>query len=441
MSLSDDHSRRRFLQRAGLAATAATAAAALPLAGRGTAHAGAGAARNVAATSGGSPDQLFRDGRFAEAEDGYRRLLRADPKDAHAGAQLGYIALLSNRFGAAERYLSDAVELNPGDDDSKRRLAECFVRQDRHARAIPLLNEVGTPVSKASATQYGHLDGAPYRISGPSGTRVPFLFIDPLPVVEASVNGSAPKRFLVDTFSTCDLSPETAKELGLTAVATIEGTVGNMPATISLGVLDSFRIGDIEIRNLPVQWSEGPPPPTLPDGSKPEGVFGTTIMYHFLTTMDYARRALVLRRRGHGRSRRPDDLPLWLAGDHFPCSVGSLRDYGPRMITLDTGGIGHGLDTTVEIAERAGIAVDYDHPIPSPNGAKVYPCRPDRMSMGRAVRHDVPGSAVEKVFPGLPGPGLSALLGFDLMANFTHEFFKPYAVTYDYTSMRLRLTR
>ncbi|WP_026414026.1 retropepsin-like aspartic protease [Actinomadura oligospora] len=436
MSLSADHSRRRFLHRAGLAATAA---AALPLTGCGTDRAATGSARNVAATSDDGPDRLFRDGRFAEAERGYRRSLQVDPKDAHAAAQLGYIALLSNRFGAAERHLSDAVGLNPGDNESRRRLAECFVRQDRHARAIPILNEVGTPLAKGSATQYGHLDGTPYRISGPSGTRVPFTFIDPLPVVEASVNGSAPKRFLVDTYATFDLSPEAAKELGLTAVATVTGVASNTPVTIYLGVLNSLRIGGIEIRNLPVQWSDGAPRPTLPDGTRPAGAFGTTIMYHFLTTMDYARRALVLRRRGH--ANRSDGLPLWLAGDHYPCSVGSLRDYGPRMVTLDTGGIGHGLDTTVEIAERAGIAVDRDHPIPSPNGAKVYPCRPDRMSLGRAVGRNVLGYAVEKVFPGLPGPGLSSMVGFDLMANFSHEFFKPYAVTFDYASMRLRLAR
>lgn len=436
MSLSDAPSRRRFLQRAGLAATAA---AALPLTGCGTGPTATGSARNVAATSADDPDRLFKDGRFADAERAYRRLLKADPKDAHASAQLGYLALLSNRFPAAERFLSGAIRLNPGDSESKRRLAECFVRQDLHARAVPILNEIGTPMAKASATQYGHLGASPYRASGASGTRVPFTFIDPLPVVEASVNGSAPKRFLVDTYATFDLSPEAAKELGLTAVATMTGVASNTPVTIYLGVLDSLRIGGVEIRNLPVQWSDGAPRPTLPDGSKPAGAFGTTIMYHFLTTMDYARRALVLRRRGH--ADRSDGLPLWLAGDHFPCSVGGMGTERSRMVSLDTGGIGHGLDTTVEIAERAGITVDRDHPIPSPNGAKVYPCRPDRMSLGHAVGRDILGYAVEKVFPGLPGPGLSSLVGFDLIANFTHDFYKPYAVTFDYTSMRLRLSR
>jgi hypothetical protein len=53
----------------------------------------------------------------------------------------------------------------------------------------------------------------------------------------------------------------------------------------------------------------------------------------------------------------------------------------------------------------------------------------------------VPGNAAEKVFPGFPGPGQSAQFGFDLIANFTHEFFKPFAITFDYTGMKLSIAR
>ncbi|MUN41215.1 aspartyl protease family protein [Actinomadura litoris] len=423
---SHDLDRRAVLRRAGLTAAAAASVPFLDI-----------PSTRAAATSAKDPDRLFKHGRFAEAERAYRLLLRGDPRNAHANAQLGYIALLSNRFRMAECHLSSAIDLNPADTGSLRRLADCFVRQDRHARAIPLLNEIGTPSTKASATQYGHLGASPYRISGPAGTRVPFRFLDPVPVVEASVNGSRPLTFMVDTYATLDLAPETAKDLGLRAVATTSGVAGNKPVTIYLGVLDSFRIGDIEVRNLPVQWSQGGQRPTLPDGSTAAGAFGTTVLYHFLATMDYARRALVLRR--PRPARRSDGLPLWLAGDHFPCSLGSLRDDGPRVVTVDTGGIGHGLDTTVEIAESLGIPVDRAHPVGSVNGIDIYPIRPDRISLGRAVGRDILGFAAEKVFPGLPGPGLSAAFGFDAIANFTHDFYKPYAVTFDYTAMRLRI--
>lgn len=67
------------------------------------------------------PDQLFRKGEFDEAARGYRRLLSKNPKNAHAASHLGYIALLSNRFAAAERFLSTATALDPADVASQAR--------------------------------------------------------------------------------------------------------------------------------------------------------------------------------------------------------------------------------------------------------------------------------------------------------------------------------
>ncbi|GAA3182084.1 aspartyl protease family protein [Nonomuraea roseoviolacea] len=433
---SQTFDRRTLLRGAGLAA-----AMALPIAALADASAAARAMtpdellQNGAAT----PDELFRNGEFAEAARGYRRRLHDDPEDAHAAARLGYIALLSNRFGPAETFLSRAVDLDPGDVASRRRLAECFVRQDRHARAVPLLRQTGDQRDAA----FARLTGTPWRIEGAAGTRVPFHTLDPVPSVEAALNGGPGRKFLLDTYGTLDLSAEAAEEAGLRALATVPGGVAdNKPVTIYLGVLDSLRIGRIEIRDLPVQWIDMRRPP-LPDGSQPAGVIGTTVFYHFLTTMDYADRALVLRRRTEAQRRRfqararrsgASVLPLWLAGDHYPCTLGAVQDSGPRMVTLDMGGIGHGLDTTAEIAERLGIAVDRDHPLPG-NGPTLYPITAERISLGRASGRDVRGHAAEKVFPGFPGPGQSAQFGFDLLANITHEFFKPYAITFDYGGM------
>ncbi|WP_345575440.1 aspartyl protease family protein [Nonomuraea rosea] len=424
--------RRAFLRRTGLALAAGAILPALD------------AAPNAAVAATEDPDLLFKAGNFHAAERGYRRQLRKDPRDAHALAQLGYLALLTNRFGAAEQHLSKALALRPGDVASAQRLAECFVRQDRLARAVPLLKGIDRPRDQALAKLYSHVGGTPWQLHGAQSARVPFVTLDPVPAVEASLNGGAPGTFWLDTYATLDLSKEVAERAGLRAVATMPGGVANnQPINIWLGVLDSFKIGNVEIRNLPVQWSDAQRPP-LPDGTAAAGAFGTTIFYHFLTTMDYAGRALTLRPRSKAGSRAhaADRLPLWLAGDHYPCTLGSLGDYGPRMATVDTGGIASGLDTTVEIAERAGgITVDHDHPIEQPGGNKLYPITAERISLGRAVGRDVPGHAAEKVFPGFPGPGQSAQFGFDLIANFTHEFFKPYAITFDYTAMRLTITR
>ncbi|SEG62913.1 Aspartyl protease [Nonomuraea solani] len=423
--------RRAFLRRTGLAVAAGAvlspAAPALP----------------AAAEADGDADALFKAGRFAAAERGYRSRLRAQPRDARALAQLGYLALLSNRFEEAEKRLSKALDLEPGDVASAQRLAECFVRQDRLSKAVPLLRKVDRPREKALTELYSHISGTPWQLRGAKSAHIPFVTLDPVPAVEATVNGRR-GTFWLDTYATLDLSEEMAQEAGLRAVTTMSGGVANnQPITISLGILDSFKVGNVEVRNLPVQWSNARRPP-LPDGTSAAGAFGTTIFYHFLTTMDYARKALTLRPRTEAapRAHFVDRLPLWLAGDHYPCTVGSLGDYGPRMVTVDTGGIGVALDTTVQIAEQAGgITVDRDHPIPQPGGIKLYPITAERISLGRAVGRNLPGHAADNVFPGFPGPGQSAMFGFDLIANFTHEFFKPYAITFDYQRMHLTITR
>ncbi|MEU4548047.1 tetratricopeptide repeat protein [Nonomuraea dietziae] len=425
-----DFDRRTFLRRAG---SAAAAGAILPL---------LESVPSAAHAATDDPDQLFKGGRFAAAERGYRRLLRSDPGNVHAWAQIGYIALLANRFGDAERHLSKALALRPGDLASAQRLAECFVRQDRLARAIPLLKGIDRPRDQALAKLYSHISGTPWQIHGAQSARVPFFTLDPVPGVEAVVNGGTPKRFWLDTYATLDLSQEVAEEAGVRALASWRGGhANNQTLTIWVGVLDSFKIGNIEIRNLPVQWSNVTRPP-LPDGSPAAGAFGTTIFYHFLTTMDYAGRALILRRKESTPppARHGDRLPLWLAEDHFPCTLGSLGDYGPRMVTVDTGGIASGIETTLEIAKKAGLKVDYDDPIEQ-NGNKRYRVTAERISLGRTVRRNIRGYAFEKVVPGMPGPGQSAQFGFDLIANFTHEFFGPLAITFDYAAMRLSVTR
>ena len=427
--------RRGFLRRVGLVASAGTAATLL---GSGWTAASASPRRGPTAPS-LDPDQLFMDGHFGEADRGYARILRQDPGNAHAAAQIGYIAVLSNRFGRAERFLTEAARLAPDDTFSRQQLADCFVRQDQFARAASVLRQTGDQADAAAAEQYAAVAdaGTPYQVRGAAVTRLPFLGIDPYPYVEASLNGGPPKPFYLDTGSASpgfDLA--VADELGLRAVAsTTAHLAGGHTFTMFYGVLDSFRLGDIELRNIPVSWSDVTRPAPA-EGPVPVGSFGTTLFYHFLTTMDYAGQGLVLRRKSEAARRTFRDtarragasvLPLWLAATHFPCTLGSLNSYGPKVVSVDTGGKGIGVGTTEAIAAQAGIAVDHDHPTTF-NGVEVYPIAPDEISLGHAVGRHVPGVA-GSVFQ-------SDRFHFHTIANFTHEFFKPFAITFDFVDMR-----
>jgi predicted aspartyl protease len=410
--------RRGLLRRTALVAAAGTV---LPLLGA-----------SVAVASDTDPDALFTAGEFAAAGRGYTRQLRADPGNAHAAAQLGYLALLSNRFRSAERHLTEALRLAPGDTRSRARLADCFVRQDLFSRAVPLL-------PPPQAAQLAAVTGTPYEPHGPQVARVPFLDVDPLPQVAASVNGAAPGTFVLDTGALgLTLSTAAAATAGLRAVATTVGTINGRTVTTYLGVVPSFRLGPVELRNVPASWTDGP---TLafPNGATPNGTIGTTLFYHFLTTLDYRGRALVLRRptaaqrqavRAEAARAGLRPQPLWLAGDHLPCTLGKLNDYGPRVACIDSGGIATALNTSVANAERAGIPIDYAHPIPINGGTDLaYPITPDRMAIGAAAGHHLPGTVGQTPWEGMTG--------FNLIGNITHEFFKPFAVTFDFVDMHL----
>lgn len=419
--------RREFLRRSGIAAVGA----ALPLLGS-PAHA--------ALTD---PDQLFAAGWFAAADRGYAYQLRQDPDNARALAQRGYIAVLSNRFADAETFLTKALQLVPDDAFSQQQLADCYVRQDQFARAVPLLRQTGDDADAAAATQYAALTGIPYQIRGAESTRVPIVAIDPLPVIEASLNGVS-RAFVYDTgASTINFSQELADELGLTSVSSVTGRSGNgQVATLYFGVLESLRIGEIEVRNFPVSWGSFAVP-APPNGPTPVGAIGTVLFYHFLTTLDYQGRGFVLRRKSEAGLRRFQlaarrkgyrPLPLWLAEQHFPCTLGSLNDFGPRVVSMDTGGSGVGITCTEQVAQEAGIPVDYQH-LTWFNGALHPSISPDKISLGKAVGRHVPGV----VTPQQPGNGPDGFR-FQNTANFTHEFFKPFAATFDFLDMNLYVT-
>ncbi|NBE95069.1 hypothetical protein FE391_18790 [Nonomuraea sp. KC401] len=369
-----------------------------------------------------SPDGLFRAGHFARARRGYADVLRTDPGDAHANAQVGRIALLSNAFVTAEKYLARAVELAPGDDALKELLADCYARQYKFARAVPVLRAAGRD---AVAEQYAAAGDTPFALRGPRRTEVAFQELDPLPAVEASVNGSAPMRFLLDTAAEPVLTMEAAERARLRAVASTRARDGT---ETHLGVVRSFQLGSIEARNVPVVWRDVDLPAS--------GTIGMIVLSRFLTTFDYVRRTLVLRRRSQLRALKVEAarhdaeiLPLWLAGGRFPCTVGSVNGHGPRLVCLSTGEPGIGVTTSEELATRWGL--EFGTARTGSGGAPGRPIVADEVALGGATVRGIPG---------MVGPLLDDRLGFDTIATFGHEFLKRFALTFDFTGMSLYVT-
>lgn len=404
------------------------------------------AAGNLAAQA-DPADQRFQAGRFQEARSLYQKRVTAGRSDHRAVFQLGRIALLSNRLAEAERWLRRARAQDPADSAATRLLAEALYRQDRFPEAAALLRG-GREDLKARL-----LDGfggrTPYRIEGTaSAAELPFLQTDPIPVVTVSVNGHR-ANFIIDTGgSEVYLEPEFAEQVGAAiAGASAGGFAGGQTKDVRRGRIDSLGLGGFTVRNLPVNIVDTKfiGRDVVAKGLDVAGFIGTVLLYHFLPTLDYPRGRLVLRRKTAANLRpfvagaargRSTAVPFWLEGDHYLVTWGAAGRGSPALFLIDTGGAGIGFVPGPAYVAEAGIELPAERADgPAIGSVKVRPFTADSVSVGPLVERSIP--AIFGAFP----PSLETSSGFRLAGIISHEFFKHYAVTVDFTGMRFFLAR
>jgi len=442
--------RREFLRvssRAALGATIlGTSALALPVA------CGSTSTGSIA-----SGDQLFRDGRFSEADKEYAEVLARDPRNVHALIQRGYIALLSNRLTRAQDLLRQRLQLNPGDAQARQLLALAVYRADDFDQAALL----GWQTPLLSSFQ----GRVPYDIQGPDVSRVPLLLTNPLLLVDLAVNGLEPVPFVIDTGATSiGLDPELAQRAGVSLFASPlpPGAqaigAGGRPVTLGqLARVDRVTVGEFEIHNIPGSTfpslfrSTGV---TAPDGRPVQGNIGTTFLSHFLSTLDYSRATLVLRRKTtallrqverEARAASASEMPFWIDGDHFIDTMGKVNGHGPILLNVDTGGHADygsmALLPTDSMIKEAGIHVDTSRAMRfngSAGETTAYPIQLDAVALGSVVRHNIPGAAgvwpsVQRGAPGVIAPVTGG--------SVSSAFLSPFALTIDTVGMRLFITR
>ena len=390
-------------------------------------------------------DNLFRSGEFAEAETAYVAVLAEDASNSRAVIRLGEIALLGNRFEEAERNLKQAIKMRPDDEAPKSLLAECYYRQDRFTEAALLYRELGR---KAAADQLDSLSGkTPYEVLGDRHiTHVKFEQTDPLPVVKARINGGEEVYLLIDTGAAeLVLDEKFARKVGATSFNPPEKGVfaGGKTADVYRGTIDSIQLGDFKINHVPVSIKEGR---RLPMSRPVDGVIGTVLFYHFVATLDYPNKQLILRKRSRATREGTRDgaesgavhtAPFWMAGSHFMVAWGRLNDSEPSLFFADTGLAGGaflGHKTTIE---DAGIDLT---DLPSFQGmggggpVTVTPFKIKELFLGDAKQRNVTG-----MFGALPAEA-EYRHGFRLGGIISHGFFRPYALTFDFDRMELHLS-
>jgi len=396
----------------------------------------------------GSPEALFKEGKFAEAEKIYSDSLRADPKNYATLVRLGFIALLSNRLDEAEKRLKSAMDLKPDESAPKSLLAEAYYRRDDFLRAAPFFRAAG---DLAKADQLDSFkSGAPYQIEGPPGeASVAFVMTDPLPVVSVKVNGREAVNFFIDTGAgQVIVDTEYAKELGLAFFGSETGTfAGGKKAPYQFSRLESLTLGDVAVRNAPVQvmpvrqYSQA-----VFGGRRVDGIIGTVFLYHFLATLDYPGGRLILRRPTAENVRRLEEeaknagavsQPFWMSGDHYMVAWGAVNQSRPMLFFVDTGLAGGGFTCPESTLKEAGIKLMESAASEGLGGGgkvRVVPFVVEQLSFGEALKKNVRG-----LFTG--GFPVEEALGFHIGGLISHGFFRPFALTFDFTRMRLYLKR
>ncbi len=410
---------------------------------------------------------LLRAGKFGEAEQCHAEALSAEPDNIQVLMRLGGIALLANRLDDAQQWLARALEIKQHPSWSQRALAKAmqgvrqasmqtpeallgqvFYLRDDYRQAAPLLRAAGWRTQAKKLESFG--DTRPYHVEVPAGVEhVKFIRTDPLPVVQVRVNGSKPVNFFIDTGGAeVIIDTEFAAEIGAAQFGVERGVFGGgKTAGFQHGRIDSLTLNDLNVKNIPVtimnvhQFSG----PVFGD-LRLDGVIGTFFLYHFLATLDYPASELILRPKTEenlqhaereAQEHQPIVVPFWMA-DHHMVAWGTVNRSEPLLFFVDTGLAGNGFTCPESTLKKAGIKLQHDFATSGLGGGgkmNIVPFEVDELTLGNACEHSIHGAY--GAFP----PQIELAFGFHIGGLISHEFFRPYALTLDFTGMRYFLER
>lgn len=389
-----------------------------------------------------SAQDLFREGKFEEAKQQFAQIIKSDSKNFDAYFRLGNIALLSNQFAEAEKYLNKALELKPDDQSTLNLIAQLYYRQDKFDKAAPLYRKIG---SDAIANQLESFKSrVPYEINSKADiTRIKFVHTDPLPLIQLKVNDQQ-GNFIIDTGgSEIFLDPDFAKKAGASDFGSGMLTYGGgKQAATGYGRVDKVAIGDFLINNVPIHILSTQKFSAAANGLEVNGIVGTVLLYHFVSTIDYPAGELILQRESSATLKTFEEeknkivIPFWMSGDHLMVAWGTINNSNPLLFLIDTGLAGGGFVPSESTLKESGIQ------LPPGEGS-------EGIGGGGAVRvvtMEIPklslGDAHESSISGYFGPFPSKLEfseGFRIAGIISHQFFRSYALTFDFEGMKLFL--
>ncbi len=411
-------------------------------------------------------DSTYRKGDFSKAEQLYREALPMQPARGRIAGQLGLIALWRNDLRSAENYLKTAKAESPWwarywpiSAQLDYRLALTYIRDGQVYEAADILRKAAGPLPwgpfhqlRVSADQLSLFDDADfYMIEGPDEIAVPFIVTDPLPVVGVSVNGSTPVNFFIDTGGEgIILNRSFANEVGAVIVGEYPGEyAGAKKGMTGYGKIDVLRLDNLVVKNVPISTIDLDATSQRVFSSMPmAGIIGTGFLSHFLATIDYAHRHLMLRPTSESANQtdrkldlneKAHSFPMWLVETHFIFTEGSFNGQESEMMLIDTGLAGAAFMTSKARYSAAGVDMDWSKMVTGAGGGgevRGISVNIDELTLGRGdnrlSKHGLTGVVMEH-----DNSLFNGTLGFKVGGLISHQFFRDHAVTFDFQHMRL----
>ena len=384
-------------------------------------------------------DSLFAEGWFHAADSVEARIAAVTPDEPRMLRRRATLALLDDRLPDARALLERALAKAPDDSATQAQLALACYRADAFPRASELYGEVGRAALSAKLKSFGGLE--PYRISGDTAS-VPFVHTDPLPLIQARVNGGEPVYLLIDTGGAELILDSTyAATIGARRFGRDTGTfAGGQRGSFEHGRVDSLALGTVTVHDLPVHLMDTKRYAAAGLGLPVSGILGTTVLRHFVFTLDYPAGRLRLRPRGRPEAAADTGItmPFWMGSDHLMLARGALGQGPPVLWFVDTGLAGAAFTCPEATLREAGLPTPADTGMEGTGGGgrvKVMPFSVPRLTLGGAEARNLLGFL---------GPFPAAMehgQGYHIAGIVSHGFLRLYAVTFDFDRMRMTLAR
>lgn len=265
----------------------------------------------------------------------------------------------------------------------------------------------------------------------PGRTEVPLAISGSFPLVRASVNGAGPFWFVVDSGTrVMMIDPGAAQQAGMSVLrkfGSVNAGGGRRTGVIGQVRVETLKIGQAEFRSFDAMVADMAPFRSQ-RAEKIMGVLGVSLFWKCRFTIDYPASKLILENFDRPFAQTGSKHRFMHRGDHLTISATIGRT--PVSVLLDTGS-GVGIEISEELAAKTPFLSG-----PDPGPEAMTATGKVRLKTGRVSATLALGPHRIKDPPVMISRndlGFSASLG--------GEFFRHFAVTFDFRQSMLYLKR